>query len=87
MECFLTYNLLKFVDSLCASPRPVNNDESWSLGLTKNRFALKQACVAAGYGTRYYPARKGSDLLVTNRLDKASTQRLMQWAQGKVSAH
>jgi len=87
MECFLTYNLLKFVDSLCASPRPVNNDESWSLGLTKNRFALKQAAVAAGYGTRYYPSYNGNDKLVLDRLDKASTARLMQWAQGKVSAH
>ena len=87
MECFLTYNLLKFVDSLIASPRAVNNDESWSLGLTKQRFALKQACLAAGFANRYYPSRKGSDLLVTNRLNKASTARLMQWAQGKVSAH
>jgi len=46
------------------------------------RYVLKQAAVAAGYANRFYPA---SDKWVTNRLKKASSARLAQWAQGKAT--
>jgi len=85
---WLTLRLAKFTDDLIHAPRRLNNDEAWALELAKAeecRYALKKACIATGFGSRYYPSRKGTDLFVTNRLNKASTARLRHWAQGKVT--
>jgi len=85
---FLSQNLVNFTNILLDEPRVLSKDESWALFLARTkgtRHALKQACLAAGKGNRYYPSRKGVDLLVTNRLDKASTARLRYWAQALVT--
>lgn len=87
MEFPMTTNLHCFAMTLIETPRIVNNDEAWSLALVKYRGALATAATAAGFAFRYYPNVKGSDKLVLNRLKKASTQRLIRWAQGKPTVH
>jgi hypothetical protein len=85
---YLSHNLVNFTNIIVDAPRILSKDESWALFLARTkgcRFALKQACIASGFANRYYPSRKGTDLLVTNRLDKASTARLRYWAQALVT--
>ena len=85
---FLSQNLVNFTNIMLDEPRVLSKPEAWSLFLARTkgcRHALKQACLAAGKANRYYPSRKGTDLFVTNRLDKASTARLRYWAQALVT--
>ena len=85
---YLSHNLVNFANTLNDEPRVLSKDESWALFLARTkgcRHALKQACIAAGKHNRYYPSRKGTDLFVTNRLDKATTARLRYWAQALVT--
>ena len=87
MEFPMTTNLHCFAMTVIETPKVLNSVEAWSLGHVKSRAALASGATAAGFAFRYYPNVKGSDKLVLNRLKKASTQRLIRWAQGKVSAH
>jgi len=83
----MTTNLHQFAMTLIETPRVVNNDEARSLASVRYRATLATAATAAGFAFRYYSNVKGSDKLVLNRLKKASTQRLIRWAQGKPTVH
>ena len=87
MEFPMTTDLHCFAMTVIETPKVLNKDEAWSLALVKSRGALASAATAAGFAFRYYPNVKGSDKLVLNRLKKASTARLIRWAQGKPTVH
>jgi len=82
----LTTNGCAFAHKVALHPRRLHKAEVLALVTAKGdegcRYVLKQGATACGYANRFYPS---SDKWVTNRLKKASSARLAQWAQGKRS--